>query len=251
MLFFVIFSVLIVMPVASQLNFITVVTTGFLINVIELGTFKSFGVLLLSIADSLEATNATLGFTISLCMSIGYIFGKMSCFLWIISSGIHRNVRVQVFIVANSKEETYNPDSFGIRSDGCFSQWCMTADPVDPMTSRDVDDGVVWISWSYRWLSLLAPYLVRRRVLVRFAADPPYGFSYPSGVPDAVVCENITVNEVVFLSITACSVKVKSKSPSSFKDDRFHQHKICRRWGIMEFHKLRLLHCQWRRVCLL
>ena len=107
MLFFVIFSVLIVMPVASQLNFITVVTTGFLINVIELGTFKSFGVLLLSIADSLEATNATLGFTISLCMSIGYIFGKMSCFLWIISSGIHRNVRVQVFIVANSKEEIY------------------------------------------------------------------------------------------------------------------------------------------------
>ena len=56
---------------------ITLVTASFLINIIEMGTFKSFGVLLLSMEDSLETTNASLGFTISLCPSIGYIFGKI------------------------------------------------------------------------------------------------------------------------------------------------------------------------------
>ena len=63
---------------ATVRSSIILVIASFIINAIEMGTFKSFGVLLLSMEDSLETTNASLGFTISLCPSIGYIFGKVT-----------------------------------------------------------------------------------------------------------------------------------------------------------------------------
>jgi hypothetical protein len=53
-----------------------VLAACFLINVLEVGTFKSFGVFLLPIQNDLQATTMSLGLAIAVCCSLGYLCGK-------------------------------------------------------------------------------------------------------------------------------------------------------------------------------